>query len=76
MTLPLNGLRGFAMSDNRDVLLYLKCGKCGYKTRLFATAEGKYFVHCGIPMFITRIEVYKSGEEIYATEVVDDETNK
>ena len=86
------------MSGNRDVLLYLKCGKCGYKTRLFATAEGKYFMHCGIPMFIMKIEVYKNGKQlyateelydgkkykvevsrakqIYATEVMDDETNK
>ena len=76
MTLPLNGLRGFAMSGSHDVLLYVRCAICKYKTMLFATAEGKYFIHCGLPMFITKIEVYENNLQVYETNVIDDETDK
>ena len=64
------------MSGNRDVLLYMSCAMCKYKIVLYATAEGKYFIHCGLPMFITKIEVYENNLRVYETEVMDDETNK
>ena len=71
MTLQLNGLRGFAMSDSHDVLLYMSCAVCKYKIVLYATEEGRYFTHCGLPMFITQIEVYKNNSLVYKTKVID-----
>ena len=64
------------MSGSHDVLLYMSCAVCKYKIVLYATAEGRYFTHCGLPMFITKIEVYKNNSLVYETKVIDDETNK
>ena len=63
------------MSGNRDVLLYMSCAMCKYKIVLYATEEGRYFTHCGLPMFITKIEVYENSLQVYETNVMDDETD-